>query len=135
MLKVVEKTHKSPVRIFAKPGVKFKSGHIATLKEYKGNLVGDLCRNADDIAFGIVSAKKYVKGEEISFYREDLLTLWPQRGVYQTDNYCIQDNFAIGDRLYFNKHGLLTNKPGKFILGHLISTAKEDKKFIEFLWL
>ena len=137
MLKIVEKVVSSPVRFPIKPGIKVKAGMVGRLVEYDGHLVVDISDDGSQV-FGVIGNKRFIDGKSVSFDREDLVNIWPQRMVFKTDIYDKTAEYENGQALYVND-GLLTAKSvegGSPLVARLTRTPSADEKsYIEVLWL
>ena len=121
----------------AKPGVKLVAGSIGKLVDYEGTQVVDICDGYN--AFGIIGTKRSLK--ELSFDREDMVAIWPQRMVFRTDVFDDRSSLEYngGQSMYVNSNGLLSPEcpwENSLYVAKLISRiTKEDKIYIECLWL
>jgi len=137
VLKIIEKAYSNhPIRMIAKPGVKLIAGYACTLVQYKGFLVCDVCKPGQ-FPFGIIGKTKKLRGEELSLESKDLVPVWHQRMIFQTDNF-EHSNYGPGDKLYVGDSGMLTNEPqdeGDSFVARLTGYPDENRDFYEALWL
>lgn len=136
MLKIVEKTISNPVRMPIKPGISVKAGMVGKLVDYKGNLVVDIADSHR--AFGIIGTKRKIEGDEVSFDREDMVNIWPQRMVVKTDIFDPVNHYRGGQSLYVAR-GILTPDPplpDSYVVAKLtMEPTGEERRLIELLWL
>ena len=137
MLKIIEKVEPGPIRFPAKPGVNLQAGCIGRVVDYEGVQVVDLSDGYG--VFGVIGNKRMMN--YISFDREDLVSIWPQRMVFKTSQYDRESiiKYIGGQSLYVNRKGLLTpQKPREDCLCIAKLTkvpGKGSLNYIEALWL
>lgn len=122
--------------MIAKPGVKLIAGYACTLVEYNGELVCDICKPGQ-FPFGIIGKTKKMKGEDTSTNPNNLVPIWHQRMIFQTDNF-EHSNYGPGDKLYIGESGMLTNEPkddNDTFVARLTGYPDGDIDFFEALWL
>jgi hypothetical protein len=136
MLKVVEKIYESPIRMIAKPGVKFEPGQVGRIIELPNGTA--ICDISDGMsAIGIVGSRRFITGE-LSFLPEDMIRLWTQRMVFRTDRYDKRFKYETGAALYVNRFGLLSLEPaieGAHYVARVITGPSRNHRHFEALWL
>ena len=136
MFKVVEKICDEPLRMLAKPGVKFRPGFVVKLVELGGDMVCDLADEKN--ALGIAGSRLHIKDESLRFEPKSMLKVWAQRMVFRTDLYDKTHEMCTGMSLFVSDDGLLTTgKPEgtKLYVAKLISPPDEEHAYLEALWL
>ena len=134
VFEVVESTCDSPVRIFAAPKAIFKPGQIGELKEIDGRLVCDVSDGANP--FGVIGDLKTEIFEH--FDPANLVSVWPQRMVFRTDSYDIEQEYKEGNAIYVNSFGFMTSKKSHenaHIVARLISPSTAERPWMELLWI
>ncbi len=134
MFKICEKLC-GPVRVMAKPGVRFIPGRAAKLCESStGNLICDISDGYS--VFGLIGNYNFV--DEFSFEFDDMVELNVARMVFRTDQYVKKFEYNTGNPLYINKRGIFTvEKPfeNSYCVGRVITGPREGKQWFEGLWL
>jgi hypothetical protein len=133
LFKIIKVAEKRPVRLPIKPGIKVYPGYVMMTAQYDNNLVLDISDGKG--IFGI-AGKKCIGGSNFSY--QNVLEVWVQKMVFQTDKFDKTYEILKGSLLYVNNKGLLTsNKSNENIVsvGEVIVPLQNNKKYIEVHWL
>ncbi len=137
MFRVVEKTYNTPIRMIARPGVRFVPGRMAKVYTLEsGTLACDIGDRNN--VFGVIGSYRFIRGEDPSFAPEDMVELWIPRMVFRTDQYDKKHEYKTGDTLYSNDKGLFTvDEPyqNASYVARVITGSDEIGHFFEALWI
>jgi hypothetical protein len=135
VFRVVENTCNTPIRMIARPGVKFIPGRVAKLYTLdSGTLACDIGDEND--YFGIIDSFRLVS--ELSFEAADMVELWTSRMVFRTDQYDKKCEYKTGNSLYVGKKGLFTTQAPRenaTYVAKVITGPEAGRKHFEALWL
>jgi hypothetical protein len=130
MFKILENSG-FPIRFPLKPGVSLFAGSVVSLNNYKNNIVVDLC-DGKKFPIGIVG-KRYRKINCFDF--NNIVEVNINRMVLRLTRFEDKNIVNVGDDLYCNKNGKLTNNKiykSSVLLGKLI---EKNNKYSTIFWL
>lgn len=133
MFKLVEAITLEPIRLPIKPGIKIVPGHIVKTIYYEDNLVIDIC---DGYAPLGIAGNRCIGGTTIDYKR--VVKVYPQRMIADLLKFDRKNIIEIGNSLYCNSNGVLTNKQpfeDSIVLGKVITPAGDNRRYMQILWI
>lgn len=143
MLKIIETVAERPISFIADPAAIFEPGHVAQLINYDYGKYVDIplviCSLSDGSRpLGIIDSTKAKASGTLSFDKNEMVLVWVDRAIFQTDQYEDSAKYDIGVGLYVSKRGLFTSVKSfddSYPVARMITPPSTRHPYFEALWL